>query len=134
MNSSQFAVRSAQTLLCVLTAYGALRTAHPVFAATSVKNLPGVIDAKKTSSSRVPLSPAQSELFDLILELNRLPETQLTDKTGPAAPLLQKIQEKDGPDYLKIRSLLARGDVRKTLTASVKGMVAGLVTPRWDCF
>jgi hypothetical protein len=102
-----------------------------------LRSLPGVIDApeKVPPPSPPPMStPEQSKVYNILASLNQIPEEQLSDKAGPSVPLLGQLRSEDGPEYLVLKGLVGRADVRKALNPSVKFFVAGLLAPRWDTY
>jgi len=66
--------------------------------------------------------------------LNKIPQDQLLEKSGTAAGLMDQLRSADAPDYQKLRALVGRADVRKSLNPGAKFMVAGVLAPRWDGF
>ncbi|OGR92679.1 MAG: hypothetical protein A2992_10255 [Elusimicrobia bacterium RIFCSPLOWO2_01_FULL_59_12] len=120
-----------------MTAALFLLSARPLNAVTPITQLPGIVDApvpKAKNPGAAPVPPAHARTYDLIQSLNQIPEDQLNEKAGPAAPLLDNLREEDGPDFAKLKVLVARADVRKSLNPGSKGALAGLVSPRWDGF
>src|SRR4029077_18273029 len=114
--------------------------ALPLFAEAPVGSLPGVVDAerykKPKGESELPPgpSPLENNVYILLQSLNKIPEDQLNEKAALAVPLMEQLRSADGPEYLKVRILLARTDVRKMLNPGVKFLLAGLLAPRWDSF
>jgi hypothetical protein len=66
--------------------------------------------------------------------LNQIPETQLSDKTDPAFSILRSLYDEDGPDFLTLRRLLGRADIRARLNPSVRCVLGGVISQRWDAF
>jgi hypothetical protein len=113
-------------------------------AETPINELPGVVDAnswqtKSNPPSRPPAQPlpmpsAHAKTYEILQGLNQIPESQLTDKAGQIHTLLEALRAEDGPEYLILRRLLARADIRKELNPGVKGLLAGILSQRWDAF
>ncbi len=81
-----------------------------------------------------PIPPSLAKLNDLVQALNLIPEEQVTEKSGPSHTLLEQIRQEDGPDFVKLKQWVGRADVRKALNPSAKGVLATLVSPRWEGF
>src|SRR5690242_9358867 len=69
-----------------------------------------------------------------IQRLNAAPPAELNDKVDPAFSILRDLYDKDGPDFLTLRKLLGQADVRGSLNPSAKGILAGVISQRWDTF
>ncbi len=66
--------------------------------------------------------------------LNQIPEEQLNEKTDPGFSILRSLYDHDGPDFLTLRKLLGKADVRSHLNPSAKCVLAGVISQRWDTF
>jgi hypothetical protein len=66
--------------------------------------------------------------------LNQVPEEELNDKTDPGLSILRTLYDKDGPDFLTLRRLLGKADIRKHLNPSARCVLAGVISQRWDTF
>lgn len=81
-------------------------------------------------------APAAEEtsVLQLIQRLNQIPEEQLSDMTDPGFSILRSIYDQDGPDFLNVRTLLGKAEVRSKLNPSARCVLAGIVSQRWDSF
>ena len=52
--------------------------------------------------------------------LNQVPEEQLNEKLDPAFSILRGIYDQDGPDFLNLRALLGKADIRSHLNPSAR--------------
>jgi hypothetical protein len=118
-----------------------LSLAFTVHAEMPINPLPGVVDAVPVSTATLPIvqpalpvPSAHAKTYELLQALNQLPQNQLTEKSGPIFSILESLRTEDGPEYMKLRVLLARADIRKTLNPGAKGIFAGLIFQRWDAF
>jgi hypothetical protein len=84
-------------------------------------------------SAEAPADPKTAILEQLRL-LNQVPEEQLSDKVDPAFSILRALYDEDGPEFVALRKLLWRTDVRAGLNPSARCMLAGLISERWDAF
>jgi hypothetical protein len=66
--------------------------------------------------------------------LNRVPEADLTEKTDPGFSILRTLYDQDGPDFLLLRNLLGKAEVRAHLNPSTRCVLAGVISQRWDTF
>ncbi len=66
--------------------------------------------------------------------LNQISEEELNEKVDPTYSVLKKLYDVDSPDFLVLRKLLGKADVRKTLNASVRALCANIISQRWDSF
>jgi hypothetical protein len=110
---------------------------HPVSASSATVSFSTPTPGALPTSTAVSITPAalpSGSIPALVQALNRLPEDQLSEKSGPAVPVLESLRAEDGPDYAKLKSLLGRADVRKALNPGAKCLLAGLISPRWDAF
>ncbi len=97
-------------------------------AKTSVDQLPGVVNARQ------PIPPQLEKVHQWVIALNQTPESELLDLSGPAAQAIENLRGEDGPDFSRLRLLLGRADVRKALHPDTKGVLADLLSSRWDAF
>src|SRR5437762_3221603 len=121
----------------LISGFWLLASAMPVSAQAPVGTLPGVVDAGHPSEPKnapTVTSPMENEVSTIVQSLNKMPEDQLNEKTGMAGPLMDQLRSVDAPDYVKLRALVGRAEVRKTLNPGVKFLLAGLLAPRWDGF
>jgi hypothetical protein len=107
-----------------------LTCAATIVSASSVSELPGIVDAKPN----LLVPSAHTKTYELLQALNRLPQNQLLEKSGPIFSIMEGLRAEDGPEYLKLRALLARTDIRKIMNPGAKGLLAGLLVQRWDAF
>jgi hypothetical protein len=80
------------------------------------------------------LTGNDAKVYDLLQSLNKIPEDQLNEKTAPAAGYLDDLSDLDGPDYASLKRVMGRADVRGPINPSLKGVLAGLLSNRFDCF
>ena len=66
--------------------------------------------------------------------LNQIPEEQLNEKIDPAFSILRSLYDQDGPDFLNLRALLGKADVRAHLNPSARCVLADVISQRWDTF
>ena len=66
--------------------------------------------------------------------LNQVSQSQLNEKTDPGFSILRTLYDEDGPDFLVLRRLLGRADVRTGLNPSTRCVLAGVISQRWDAF
>jgi hypothetical protein len=76
----------------------------------------------------------EASILKEIQQLNQVPEDQVSDKADPGMSILRTIYDQDGPDFLTLRKLVGQSTVRSTLNPSVKCVLAGVVSQRWDAF
>src|ERR1019366_10732977 len=63
--------------------------------------------------------------------LNQVPEEALNEKLDPAFSILRAIYDQDGPDFLILRSLLGKADIRSHLNPSARCVLAVVISQRW---
>jgi hypothetical protein len=66
--------------------------------------------------------------------LNQVPEEQLNEKVDPGFSVLRTLYDQDGPDFLTLRRLLGKAEIRSRLDPSAKCVLAGVISQRWDTF
>ena len=75
-----------------------------------------------------------AQVMKLISRLNQVQEEQLSDKTDPGFSILRSLYDTDGPDFLTLRKLLGKQDVRARLNPSARCVLAGILSQRWDSY
>lgn len=81
-----------------------------------------------------PMSGKDAKVFDVLKALNQIPQEQVSEKTAPAVTVVQTLYDLDAPDFSTLRRLLARADVRGNVNPTVKALLAGILSTRWDCY
>ncbi len=66
--------------------------------------------------------------------LNQVPEEQLNEKEDPCFSIVRSIYDQDGPDFLTLRALLGKADIRSHLNPSARCVLANVISQRWDTF
>lgn len=67
-------------------------------------------------------------------QLNAIPEDQMDEKMDPALSILRKLIDMDGPEFLTVRRLAGKAEVRGPMTPATRAVIAGIVSPRWDAY
>src|SRR5437016_6269010 len=80
------------------------------------------------------LAGDEAGLTQQLTLLNQIPEMQLNEKLDPCFSIIRAIYTKDGPDFLTLRSLLGRAEVRSHLNPSSRCVLANVLSQRWDTF
>jgi hypothetical protein len=76
----------------------------------------------------------ESPLIKQLQMLNQVPEEQLNEKVDPAFSILRSLYDQDGPDFLNLRTLLGKADIRAHLNPSARCVLADVISQRWDTF
>ncbi len=66
--------------------------------------------------------------------LNQIPEDQINEKTDPAFSILRSLYDQDGPDFLTLRKLVGKAEIRVHLNPSARCVLANVISQRWDTF
>jgi hypothetical protein len=80
------------------------------------------------------LTSDETAVLKQIQNLNKISEDQLDEKAAPALPILRKIIDLDGPEFLKVRKIAGQPALRGPLDPSTRGLLAELISPRWDAY
>ena len=81
-----------------------------------------------------PAANPQESLKQIQL-FNQIPEDQVSEKVDPGFSILRTLYDQDGPDFLTLRKLLGKADVRsQALNPSARCVLAGVISQRWDTF
>jgi len=83
---------------------------------------------------RLSLAAEDAAVLKQIQPLNQVPEDQLSEKADPGFSLLRTLYDLDSPDFLTLRKLLGKAEVRSRLNPSAKCVLAGVISQRWDTF
>ncbi len=86
------------------------------------------------SALPVRVSADDAALVKELQLINQIPEEQLNEKTDPAFSILRSLYDQDGPDFLNLRSLLGKADIRSHLNPSARCVLADIISQRWDAF
>ena len=77
-----------------------------------------------------PAPSSDEGILKQIQLINQIPEDQLNDKSDPGFSLLRALYDQDGPDFLTLRKLLGKADVRSGLNPSARCLLAGVISQR----
>jgi hypothetical protein len=66
--------------------------------------------------------------------LNQIPEEQLNEKADPCFSIMRSIYDQDGPDFLTLRALLGKANIRSHINPSARCVLANVISQRWDTF
>ncbi len=83
---------------------------------------------------RLSWSADDASVLKQIQLLNQVPEDQLNEKTDPGFSILRSLYDQDGPDFLTLRKLVGKADIRSHLNPSARCVLAGVISQRWDTF
>jgi hypothetical protein len=90
--------------------------------------------APVSTTAPVALNADETAVFQQIQALNKIPEDQLDETAAPTLPILRKIIDLDGPEYLKVRKIAGQPAFRAPLTPGTRALLAELISPRWDAY
>ena len=93
-----------------------------------------IVSAVEPGAAPAAVANSEESVLKQIQMLNQIPEDQLSEKTDPGFSLLRSIYDQDGPDFLTLRKLLGKADVRSGLNPSAKCLLAGVISQRWDTY
>jgi hypothetical protein len=84
--------------------------------------------------SRIGRAADEAAVLKQIQLLNQVPPDQVNEKTDPGFSILRNLYDQDGPDFLTLRKLLMKSDIRSRLNPSARCVLAGVISQRWDTF
>ncbi|HVO32699.1 MAG TPA: hypothetical protein VMU17_02215 [Elusimicrobiota bacterium] len=77
---------------------------------------------------------SDAAVLQALQQLNEVPQNQVNEKTDPVLGILKALYTADGPDFMTLRKVIGKSDIRSTLNPTTRGVVANILSARWDTF